>query len=125
VKKFAPIAASLLLAACAGSGSISERYDGIDPVTVPLRETYRVYDKPAASLIMVTSPAGGGGYQGAGMGPTFSDVESRVPRPNFQAAAQKFLADAGRDDCRITDGYPLARSVFEFSYACNDQKSRN
>jgi len=59
VKKLAPIAAP----SCSPlrqSGSISERYDGIAPVRCPLRETYRVYDKPAASLIMVTSPGGGG-----------------------------------------------------------------
>jgi hypothetical protein len=123
VKKLTSIAAALLLASC--SGSASDRYDGIEPVTVPLRDIYRVYDKPTASLILVTGRAGAGPYQGAGIGPTFSEVESRVPRPIFQAAAEKFFAAAGRGDCRITDGYPLARSAFEFSYACGSQKPRD
>jgi hypothetical protein len=118
VKIITPIAAALLLAACANSEAISDRYAGVDPVTVPLRGTYRVYDKPDASTIMVTNPAGAAPYQASSMGPVSGDMDGRVPRPYFQQAAQKFLADAGRPQCHITDGYPLARSVFEFSYAC-------
>ena len=55
------------------------------------------------------------------MGPTFTAVESRVPRPLYQKAAQKFLADAGRNSCHITDGYPLASTAYEFNYACNGE----
>jgi hypothetical protein len=117
VKKAIPVAAALLLAACANS-AISERYDGVEPVTVPMRGVFRVYDKPQDSLIMVTSPRGGSTYQAAGMYPNYSPAESRTPRPLYQQAAQKFLADAGRHACHITDGYPLASSAYEFTYAC-------
>jgi hypothetical protein len=111
------VACGLLLVGCAASPSISDRYSGIEPVGVWGRESYRVYDKRAENLVLVTTRHGSGFMPGST--PAALSPDSRLlPRPIFQAAADRYFAEAGRSECHVTDGYAVTAKAFEFEYAC-------
>ncbi len=117
MKRAVSIAAGLLLAACATSPSISDRYQGIDPVAVSTRDTYRVYDKRSENLVLVTGRGGTGYWPGYAPAPMIGDTRL-LPRQIYQEAAERYFANAGHSECRVVDGYQLARTAFEFQYVC-------
>src|SRR4051812_40459190 len=107
------VACALLIAGCASSPSISERYSGIDPVGVWGRESYRVYDKRAENLVLVTTRHGSGFMPGSA--PAAMSPDTRLlPRPIFQAAADRYFEEAGRGECHVIDGYAVTVKAFEF-----------
>lgn len=119
-----PLAAAILLGATACTSGISyvlDNYKGVEKqeILVEGDDTYRVFDKPTASRMMVTSSLGAAAGQGALKGLTLGAVESAPPKPRFQKAAETFLASTGRADCRITDGYLLVNPQWEFTYDCS------
>jgi hypothetical protein len=111
-------AAGLLLGGCAGMSYALEHYSGVEVIGVEMPDdTYRVFDKPAENRMMVTSSVAAALGQGAGRGLTLGAANTTPPKPRFQAAAEKHLADTGRT-CRITDGYLIIEPQFEFRYDC-------
>lgn len=57
--------------------------------------------------------------QGLVQGATFGAVRPRLPIPEYQAAAAKWLSDTGRTGCSVSDGYELIDGEWEFSYQCS------
>jgi hypothetical protein len=118
------VALGLALAGCAGMQHAMEHYSGIQPVDVPRPDdTYRVFDKPSDNRMMVTSSVGAAAAQGAGSGLFLGAVDMTPPLPAFQAAAETYLANTGRAQCRITQGYLLVKPQFEFRYTCDPAAS--
>lgn len=109
------LVAAFVLAGCGGIEYISQHYSDVSPQDVAMPDdTYGVSDKPAEGRMLVQSSIGTGVAQGIGAGLFSADP---LPKPFFQAAAERFLAQTGRK-CRITDGYTLAMTSWEFRYVC-------
>lgn len=95
-------------------------YQGVDvqEIAVPGDDTYRVFDKPSAGKMMITSSIGFSARQTIAQGTTFGTVGGFNPKPRFEAAAVAWLKGTGRETCRITDGYLLQQPQWEFKYDC-------
>ena len=112
-------ALALGLGGCAGMQHAMEHYGSITPVEVTMPDdTYRVFDKPSDTRIMVTSSLNSAAQQGALKGFTLGIADTTPPQMRFQAAAEKYLKDRGRGGCRITSGVLLVQPQYEFRYAC-------
>jgi hypothetical protein len=81
-------------------------------------DTYRIFDKPAASKMMVTSSLGSATAQGVGSGLLLNAVDNTPPKPLFDTAALQYLQNTGRSGCRIVDSYMLMKPQFEVKYDC-------
>ena len=119
MKKLAALAVALGLAGCAGLSYVVEHYSGIspEPVTMP-DDTYRVYDKPAENRMMVTSSIGSSAAQGVGRGLALGLADTTPPGPRFEAAANQYLAEKGRSECKATSVVLLITPQFEVKYQC-------
>ena len=117
------IAVALTLAGltgCAGVNYVMETYGSMQPVEVSMADdAYRVFDKPDAGKMMVTSSLSSAAAQGLGQGLLLNAVDNTPPKPRFQAAAERYLVESGRPNCRITDGYLVVKPQFEFTYTCS------
>ena len=123
IRKLFALSILSLLTGCASISYITETYNEAKLVEVAMPDdTYRIFDNPKISKIMVTSSIGSALGQGLGKGLTLGAAETIPPRPKFQAAAEKFLADDGRKNCKIKDGYLLISPQFEFIYDCGKKK---
>jgi hypothetical protein len=112
-------AAFALLSGCATMTYIVDNYRGIELREVATEDdTYRVFDRPDAGMMMVTSSVGAAAAQGIGRGLTFGAADTTPAKPLFQRAAERFLAETERAHCRITDGYLLISPQYEFKYDC-------
>jgi hypothetical protein len=109
----------LILVGCAGISYITEQYWGVtvEHVAMP-DDTYRIYDKPAESKMMVSSSIGAAAAQGMGTGLAWGPVDNTPPKPRFDAAALQYLAGTGRTGCRVIDSYLLVKPQFEVKYDC-------
>ena len=110
----------LPLAACSSAVTyIQDEYRGVPIVEVQMPDdTYRVFDKPAASKMMVTSSLSSAMGQGLAAGITVGTAAG-PPKPLFEAAALRFLDESGRRGCRLIDTYLLARPQWEVKYDCS------
>lgn len=117
--------ALLLLGGCsAGLKYVMDEYSGMQPHQVAMPDdTYRVFDKPQASRMMVTSSLSSAAAQGFGRGLVFGAIDTTPPKPLFEAAARAYLAETGRASCRITDAYILVQPQFEVRYDCTPQQA--
>lgn len=108
------------LSGCASINYIVNEYRGIEVREVKMPDdTYRVFDKPAESKMMVTSSLGSAAGQGFAKGLTFGAAQTEPPKPLFEAAALQFLTDSGRPGCRVLDAYLLASPQWEVKYDCS------
>lgn len=104
---------------CASLSYITANYGSIEPRPVSTSyDTFRVFDKPDASKLMITSSLGSALAQGAGGGLLLNPTVTAVPKPVFQEAAEQYLTSTGRT-CRIVDGYLLVNPQWEFRYQCD------
>lgn len=109
----------LMLAGCAGMQHAMDHYGGITPVDVVMADdTYRVFDKPSDTRIMVTSSLSSAAAQGAAKGLALGLAETTPPMARFRAAAEQHLRTMGRGQCRITSGVLLVQPQYEFRYRC-------
>lgn len=109
-----------VLGGCASINYIVNEYRGVDVREVKMSEdTYRVFDKPAQSKMMVTSSLGSAAGQGFAKGLTFGAAQTEPPKPLFEAAALQFLTENGRPGCRVLDAYLLASPQWEVKYDCS------
>ncbi|MBW7968136.1 hypothetical protein [Bradyrhizobium sp. BR 10289] len=108
------------LSGCASINYIVNEYRGVEVREVKMAEdTYRVFDKPAESKMMVTSSLGSAAGQGFAKGLTFGAAQTEPPKPLFERAALQFLTESGRPGCRVLDAYLLASPQWEVKYDCS------
>lgn len=113
-------AAALLLTGCgAGIGYILDEYRGteVKAFEVEGEDTYRIFDKPDKSKLMITPSIGAAAGAGVASGLTFHAVDTVPPKPVFERAALGYLESTGRR-CRILDAYLLVRPQWEVKYDC-------
>jgi hypothetical protein len=110
---------ALPLAGCSSALSyIIDEYRGVPVVEVSMPDdTYRVFDKPAQSKMMITSSLASAAGQGFALGLTMGAADG-PPKPRFEATAAKHLQDTGRTGCRLIDAYLLAKPQWEVKYDC-------
>jgi hypothetical protein len=107
------------LGGCASVNYILQEYQGVTVQEVKMPDdTYRIFDKPALSKLMVTSSLSSAAGQGFVKGLTFGAVPTDAPKPLFEAAALQFLTESGRARCRVVDAYILAQPQWEVKYDC-------
>lgn len=116
----APALLAISLGACSSAFNyIADEYRGVPIVEVTMPDdAYRVFDKPAANRMMITSSLGSAVGQGLAAGLT-AGVAAGPPKPRFEAAAAQFLEESGRRGCRLIDTYLLARPQWEVKYDCS------
>jgi hypothetical protein len=91
----------------------------VQPVNVWISgESWRVFDHPRENKLMVTTSFGRAASDGYVRGATLGIVNPQAPKPIFQAPAERFLGKTARAHCRITDGYELVATQYEFRFAC-------
>jgi hypothetical protein len=95
-------------------------YTGVEvkEIEIPGDDVYRIFDKPAANKMMVTSSLSSAASQGFAQGLTFGAVNAAPPKPRYEAAAIAWLKQTGRESCRIVDGYLIQQPQWEFKYNC-------
>lgn len=113
-------AAVLSLGACSGISYVLENYKGVEKQEIHVEgdDDYRIFDKPDAGRMMVTSSLSSAAGQGAVKGLFLGAVDASPPKPRFQKAAETFLTSTNRPNCRVTDGYLLVSPQWEFAYTC-------
>lgn len=109
--------AAAALGGCASFSYFSDNYAAMEAQTIVTKgEAWRVSDKAAEGKIFVQRNVGNMPPQGlAGAGNLTAAAAS--PKPDYQAAAEAFLAQSGRS-CRIKDGTPVIPPSWEFTYEC-------
>jgi hypothetical protein len=118
-RNVALLAVALALSGCASVSYILDNYQGVQPVAVPMPDDrYRVFEHKTENKLMVTTSIQKAGADGFGRGLTFGIVNPQAPKPLFQAGAERYLAETARKHCRVTDGYELVQTQYEFKFAC-------
>lgn len=122
IKVFVLPIAAIALSGCAGASYAINEYSGVEVTSVQMPEdTYRIYDKPASSKMMVTPSIGAAALQGAGSGLLLNSVDSTPPKPLFERAALEYLKTTGRQNCRIVESYIILKPQYEVKYDCIPQ----
>lgn len=104
---------------------ILENYSGVAPEPVVMNDdTYRVFDKPGENRMMVTPSIGAAGAQGFGRGLALGLVDTTPPSVRFEAAADRFLEEKGRPECKATRATLLVNPQYEVRYACAAKPAR-
>jgi hypothetical protein len=110
---------ALLATACSTASYLSSTYVGILPqiVTTGCRDAYEVYDKRDAHKLLVVSHIFREVSDCGGPGRADLSAEA-ARRARFREAADLYLADIRRGDCRILEESALSRMHYEYVYAC-------
>lgn len=111
--RFIPAALGLAgLCACAGHDYALENYKAAPRAEVTTRhDRFGVWDNRPAGKLLVQVQRGGD------TGLIWNPNVSSYPRPHFQEAAERYLADTGRR-CAISDSAMILEQRWEFSYRC-------
>lgn len=111
--------ATATLTACAGVGTVMERYGSVKAVAFQHGgSTWRVYDKPEEGRLMLTPSIGDSAAAGAIQGATFGMADNPLgPNKRYSDAATAWIAQHG-ESCRLTAGRVLLHPQFEFDYSC-------
>ena len=105
------------LGGCSSFSYLGETYGAMQAQVVTTKaDTWRVFDRTAESKILVQrNPDNAQGVVGS-LG--LKAANAAMPQPDYQEAAEAFLAKSGRS-CRIKDGYLVVAPSWEFSYECD------
>jgi hypothetical protein len=119
VGKLVVVAAVAILGGCKTDGEVGDgaigrliggEFTNIEPVEVQLGgETYRVFDKPPSSKMLITKSIGWLLINGA---------TGFAPKPPFEAAATQHLANTGRSSCRVTEVSVNTGASYGVKYDC-------
>jgi hypothetical protein len=113
---------SVLCAGCTGVSYIVDNYGEAPLQKISTRyDEFRVFDKPTDNRLMITPSLGNTAGNAFVGGLLLNPTIGATPRPVYQEAVEKFLADSGRD-CRVTDGYLIVEPQWEFRYSCDSTK---
>jgi hypothetical protein len=116
--KLAIVVAVAILGGCktdgeVGNGEIGKfiagEYGDVEVVELQLgAETFRVFDKPSISKMIITK------------GMSYTLVYGTLPtaKEPFEAAAVRYLANTGRSSCRVTDVSAIIGPKHEIKYDC-------
>lgn len=109
---------ALLLSGCAYPEYVNDDYRYI-PLTNYAYEnhTYRVFDKPSSSKLIITPSLATAMSDGVLRNVTFGRYNNRTERETLEAAATAYLSSLGRK-CTITDGSLIYDPQWEFTYTC-------
>jgi hypothetical protein len=112
---------ALALSCCTTFDNASDEYAGVPVVMRDFEDhTYRIFDKPASSKLMVTSTLGASAEDGIVRGLTLGFAETDVPEPAYRGAVESYLSGTGRK-CKVEIGQLLVRPQWEFKYRCECQ----
>ena len=114
MRKCGVAVAAAALGGCASFSYFSDNYAAMEPQTIVTKgEAWRVSDRTAEGKILVQRNVGSTPPQGLGGAGNLA----ASAKPDYQAAAEAFLAQSGRA-CTIKDGTALIPPSWEFTYAC-------
>jgi len=82
-------------------------------------DTYRIFEHPEGNKIMTTPSLGTAAGAGFVQGATLGLAQPLPHEQRHEAAARKHLDGTGRGHCRITSGYEIVRSQYEFTFDCS------
>lgn len=119
-KVLGAVAVCLLASGCMTSATYS-RITSYPPKVHHVKmadDTYRVFEHKTDKTLMTTTSIGSAVAVGAVKGATLGLAETYTPEQRHEAAAQEYLNQTGRSNCRITKGYLLAQPQYEFHYSC-------
>jgi hypothetical protein len=90
-------------------------FANIEPVELQIGgETYRVFDKPSATKMIITRTMGWVLVNGA---------NGYTPKEPYGAAAAQHLANSGRSSCRVTDVSVIMGPKHAIKYECTPPAS--
>jgi hypothetical protein len=115
LKLLVPLAAAASTAGCVEFSYVSGTYVGLPQqvVTIGCKDPYEVFDNTGKARFLVVSNAL---REVAGCGLDADPALTHAAR--MREAARTFLAETGREDCRIVQETPLADLRTEFAYSC-------
>jgi hypothetical protein len=107
------------LGGCSSFSYLGETYGAMQAQIVTTKaDTWRVFDRTAESKILVQRNPDNAAAQGVVGSLGLKAANAAMPQPEYQEAAEAFLAQSGRT-CRIKDGYLVVAPSWEFSYECD------
>jgi hypothetical protein len=111
------IGLAVAVAACAMKPETMQEYSFVkeEYVTMP-DDTYRVFDKPESNRMLVSSSIASATSQS--FRATLLLKDDVPSKETFEATARQYLANSGRDNCRILDSYLLIKPQYEVKYDC-------
>lgn len=108
-----------VLGGCSSFSYLGENYGAMQAKIVTTKaDTWRVFDRAAESKILVQRNPDNAVAQGVVGSLGLKAANAAMPQPDYQEAAEAFLAQSGRS-CRIKDGYLVVAPSWEFSYECD------
>ena len=106
-----------MLTGCAGMDA-AEQYSNAPLVYYTnTSDTWRIFDKPTESRLMITPSLGHSAAAGMLSGLTLGAADTDIPKSEYQQAVEGWFASTGRA-CKVNDGYKLIRPQWEFKYSC-------
>lgn len=110
--------AGALLAGCANLDYASDNYGTTPMVRFEHQDhPYRIFDKPSANRLMITSSIGSAIGSGFVRGLTFGLLSNHPSEPTMRAATEAYLASTSRK-CSVEAGNLIAQPQWEFRYEC-------
>ncbi len=118
MRRFYLLAAAMTLAAC--SETTKQQFEYIDRVhNVQMADdTYRIREHPNGDRLMVTPSLGKIAGTGLAQGATLGLVGALSPAQAREAAAQKYMNDTGRSNCRVVSSNELMRPHYQVIFNC-------
>ena len=114
---------ALSMSGCASGPAMDymlKEYEGTEPTNYAMPDdTYRIFDKPTASKLMITPSLGRAAGMGFVTGATFGVVDTSHNLIPYRLAAESYLKSTGRSHCQITSGTLLINPQYEFHYDCS------
>ncbi len=109
----------VFLASCSAGFQQAVSYDAKSLTTIAMPDdTYRVFEHPDKTRIMLTTSLSKSASQGFASGLTLGIVRVETVEQKFEAAARAHLDRTERSHCKILRGYELIRNQYEFQIEC-------
>ena len=107
------------LGGCSSFSYLGETYASMPSQIITTKaDTWRVFDKVAEGKVLVQRDPGGAATPGVVGSLGLKPANAAAPQPDYQEAAEAFLARSGRS-CRIKDSYLVVAPSWEFAYECD------
>lgn len=111
------------LAACSSTSGVGRAmsYPATSTTVAMSDDTYRVFEHRSDKTLMTAPSIGKSAAIGVAKGATLglTSTASMSPQQRHEAAAQQYLAQTGRPNCKITGGHLVLEPQYEFTYECS------
>ncbi|MDW9877319.1 hypothetical protein GOA90_08690 [Sinorhizobium meliloti] len=118
----AVVLAAASLVACSSTSGVGRAmsYPATSTTVAMADDTYRVFEHRSDKTLMTAPSIGKSAAMGVAKGATLglTSTASMSPQQRHQAAAQQYLAQTGRSNCKITGGNLVLEPQYEFTYEC-------